>query len=91
MVGVMCLSHYNLTVQAKPMNPLRLGAHYEAFIRQQLDDGRFDTVSQLMREALRLLEMQVEGVAPQQETKPLSDMDTRSVFSRVRSELRLQP
>lgn len=74
------------------MRPLNLGIHYEGFIRDQLSAGHFDTVSELMCEALRLLEERQNG-AP---TTALPDVrfdqnETRSVFNRVRSQLRLQP
>ena len=74
------------------MTPLSLGTHYEHFIRQQLAAGHFSTVSELMCEALRLLEVQQLG----EPTTALPDSiydpnETRAVFSRVRSQLRLQP
>jgi antitoxin ParD1/3/4 len=33
-----------------------LSPHFEAFIRQQLDSGRFNNVSEVVRAGLRLLE-----------------------------------
>ena len=33
-----------------------LSPHFEAFIRQQLDEGRFNNVSEVVRAGLRLLE-----------------------------------
>jgi antitoxin ParD1/3/4 len=35
-----------------------LGAHFEAFVRQQLESGRYNNVSEVLRAALRLLEDQ---------------------------------
>ena len=74
------------------MRPLNLGIHYETFIRDQLAAGHFDTVSQLMCEALRLLEERQTG-APTLAVPEIryGDVETRSVFDRVRSQLRLQP
>lgn len=74
------------------MTPLNLGTHYEGFIREQLASGHFDTVSELMREALRLLEERQTG-APTTAlgSRPLDARQTRSVFESVRSQLRLQP
>ncbi|WP_443747219.1 type II toxin-antitoxin system ParD family antitoxin [Asticcacaulis solisilvae] len=74
------------------MRPLNLGIHYESFIRDQLAAGHFDTVSQLMCEALRLLEERQTG-APTLAVPEMryDDVETRSVFDRVRSQLRLQP
>ena len=74
------------------MSPLTIGAHYEDFVRRQLADGHFDTASELMREALRLLEerqlgMPTTGLPSRRFDGPA----TRSVFERVRSQLRLQP
>jgi antitoxin ParD1/3/4 len=33
-----------------------LSAHFEAFVRQQVDSGRFNNVSEVVRAGLRLLE-----------------------------------
>lgn len=33
-----------------------LGSHFEAFIRKQLESGRFNNVSEVVRAGLRLLE-----------------------------------
>jgi len=74
------------------MRPLNLGTHYETFIRDQLAAGHFDTVSELMCEALRLLEERQSGAPTLALPEArLDDMATRSVFDRVRSQLRLQP
>lgn len=35
-----------------------LGRHFEAFVRQQLDSGRYNNASEVIRAALRLLEDQ---------------------------------
>ncbi len=74
------------------MRPLNLGTHYEGFIRDQLAAGHFDTVSELMCEALRLLEDRQSG-SPTTALPEVhfDDGATRSVFDRVRSQLRLQP
>jgi len=81
---------FNLSGDA--VRPLNLGIHYEAFIRDQLAAGHFDTVSDLMREALRLLEERQTG-APTLAVPDVryDDFETRSVFESVRSQLRLQP
>lgn len=74
------------------MRPLNLGTHYETFIRDQLAAGHFDTVSELMCEALRLLEERQSGTPTVGIEDPrFDDIATRSVFDRVRSQLRLQP
>ena len=38
------------------MASIALGSHYEAFIRKQLDSGRYNNASEVVRAALRLLE-----------------------------------
>lgn len=38
------------------MASIALGTHYEAFIRKQLDSGRYNNASEVVRAALRLLE-----------------------------------
>lgn len=35
---------------------LRLGAHWEEFIRQEIESGRYSTASEVVRDALRELE-----------------------------------
>jgi len=37
-----------------------IGEHYEDFIRAQLDSGRYSSASEVVRDALRLLEEQEE-------------------------------
>ncbi|MBP2157776.1 MULTISPECIES: type II toxin-antitoxin system ParD family antitoxin [Asticcacaulis] len=73
------------------MITLTLGTHYEEFIRQQLAAGHFDTPSDLMREALRLMEERQPklpgGPSPD---RPLGVRETRSIFAQVRSQLRVQ-
>ncbi len=79
-------------LSGEAVRPLNIGTHYETFIRDQLAAGNFDTVSQLMCEALRLLEERQTGAATLMVTEArFDDMETRSVFDRVRSQLRLQP
>lgn len=74
------------------MRPLNIGTHYETFVRDQLAAGHFDTVSELMCEALRLLEERQTGAPTLAMPEVRFDQnETRSVFNRVRSQLRLQP
>ena len=44
-----------------------LSSHFEIFIRQQVDSGRFNNVSEVIRAGLRLLEDQETRQAIQQE------------------------
>ena len=44
-----------------------LSLHFETFIRQQVDSGRFNNVSEVIRAGLRLLEDQETRQAIQQE------------------------
>ena len=37
-----------------------VGEHFERFIRQQVDDGRYASASEVVRDALRLLESREE-------------------------------
>lgn len=71
------------------MITLTLGTHYEEFIRQQLAAGLFDTPSDLMCEALRLMEERRPGLtAADLPDRPLGARETRSIFAQVRSQLR---
>jgi len=73
------------------MITLTLGTHYEEFIRRQLAAGLFDTPSDLMCEALRLMEER-QPVLPAVDLpdRPLGVRETRSIFAQVRSQLRAQ-
>lgn len=74
------------------MITLTLGTHYEEFIRQQLAAGHFDTPSDLMREALRLMEeRQPRLPGGPSSDRPLGVRETRSIFEQVRNQLRAQP
>ncbi len=73
------------------MITLTLGTHYEEFIRQQLAAGHFDTPSDLVREALRLMEeCQPKMPDVSSRGRPLGVRETRSIFEQVRSQLRAQ-
>ncbi len=37
-----------------------IGPHFESFIRQQIESGRYSSASEVVRDALRLLEEQEE-------------------------------
>jgi antitoxin ParD1/3/4 len=45
------------TVTAMPRNTnVTIGSHFETFIAEQLDDGRYGIASEIVRAGLRLLE-----------------------------------
>lgn len=74
------------------MITLTLGTHYNEFIRQQLAAGHFDTPSDLMREALRLMEERHPKMPDISSSgRPFDVRETRSIFKQVRSQLRAQP
>jgi putative addiction module CopG family antidote len=73
------------------MITLTLGTHYEEFIRQQLAAGHVAPPSDLVREALRLMEERqpkMPGVSSP--GRPLGVRETRSIFEQVRSQVRAQ-
>ena len=49
----------NLDSMEKPIS-VSLGKHFEEFIKSELDLGRYDSVSEIVREGLRLLEVRRE-------------------------------
>lgn len=73
------------------MTPLSIGTHYEHFVRHQLACGHFDTVSELMCEALRLLEERQLGSPSTALPEAVYDQsETRAIFAQVRDRLRKQ-
>jgi antitoxin ParD1/3/4 len=63
------------------MITLTLGTHYEEFIRQQLAAGHFDTPSDLVREALRLMEERQPKMPDMSSSgRPFGARETRSSF-----------
>ena len=40
-----------------------LGKHYEGFVQQQLDGGRYNNASEVLRDALRLMETRERQLA----------------------------
>jgi antitoxin ParD1/3/4 len=48
------------TTKSKPKS-VSIGRHFEEFIKRQVDGGRFGNDSEVMREALRLMEEREEA------------------------------
>jgi antitoxin ParD1/3/4 len=76
-----------------------LSSHFEIFIRQQVDSGRFNNVSEVIRAGLRLLEDQETRQAIQQEELRSAiaaglasgpDLPGDEVFNRLEAKYRKQ-
>ena len=52
-----CDSHQLSTVTTVPSS-YTLGEHFEQFVRRQVDGGRYASASEVLRDALRLLEQE---------------------------------
>ena len=60
-------------------NTVNLGQHYEMFVAQLVEDGRFANVSEVVRAGLRLLEEHTEDRAAERaELKRLIDIGIAS-------------
>lgn len=75
-----------------PSTSVTLGDHFEGFIAQEIETGRYKTASEVMRAALRLLENEsqhrqaiiqalIEG-----EESGISDRTTDEIFEEARAE-----
>jgi antitoxin ParD1/3/4 len=75
-----------------------LGEHFEQFINAQVKGGRYNNASEVVRDALRLLEDQetlrefqraeLRRLAAEGEASGLSDADGESVLSRLETKYR---
>lgn len=72
-----------------------LGSHFESFVREQVDSGRYNNVSEVVRAGLRLLEQEAQtyeaklaalraAIAEGEVGEPI---DAEIVFAELRREL----
>lgn len=73
-----------------------LGPHFEAFVREQVDSGRYNNVSEVVRAGLRLLEDEAQTYeaklaalrAAISEGEVGEPIDAETVFAELRHELK---
>ncbi|HBS30315.1 MAG TPA: type II toxin-antitoxin system ParD family antitoxin [Parvularcula sp.] len=71
-----------------------LGEHWEAFIKAQVESGRFATASEVLRESLRLMERREAKIAALraaiiegEESGPAEPLDLEEIKRAARAEL----
>ena len=80
-------------------NSYTLGQHYEAFIEAQLASGRYSSASEILRDALRLMEEREHRLAALDAAieRGIADSeagrayDADAVFDELEAELEAQP